>query len=320
MARRMLLLMVLAAFGLGSCSGSGAGPTQNTSGTPTASGGGGPTARPAQPTPNGSASAAAACALLTLDEAAGALGTSPLTATESGADPSSSSYSIGPGDEALRLDILRNGAETQYQGFVDAGSSESVDGVGDKALFERGTRRLLFIAGGALVYVFPRYVGSADRALAASTAIGKIIAARLTTGTVPPALVKTPPPVVSAKTACDLLSAEEAAAVLGNGPMRVDANANALQFCTYAVASTGEVVLSTYLQRTGGGDAFAGFESSLTTDPVSGIGAKAIFEASTGILFVLQGDAVFNVNVFGVAPAAARSQDEALARVMLTHL
>ena len=235
-------------------------------------------------------------------------------------DPAACSYQLPTGEEALVVNVLRNGAESQYKSFVDNGSGEEVDGVGDKALYERSTRRLVFVAGGRFVSVFSRYIGGADAALEATTAMGKIIASRLTTGSVASGLAATPPPVATAKAACDLLSAAEATVALGLGTLKADSN-GAPQFCYYSLPS-GEVVLSTYLQRTGGSGAWGGLESSLTTDPVSGLGEKAMFEPSTNILFVLKGDSIFNVNVLtvGLEAAAALDQDRKLARIMLTHL
>jgi hypothetical protein len=260
-----------------------------------------------------------ACALLTGDEAGGAIHTQALTPTGTTGDPAHCSYALPDGEEALVIDVMRNGAQTQYQGFVDAGTAEDVSGVGDRALYERGTRRLVFMVGDVLVYVFPRYVNGADAALEADTAIGKVIAARLTTGAVPTGLAATPPPLVSAETACDLLSADEASGVMGQ-QLKSEGNPAVAQFCTYSVVSSGEVVLTTYLQRVGGSDTWPGLEGSLTTEPVSGLGEKAMFEPSTSILFVLQGDAILNVNVFGRSPADALALDRQLAEIALTHL
>ena len=263
-----------------------------------------------------------ACSLLTGDEAGGALHLAALSGSGTAGDPASCSYRLGDGEEALVINVLRNGAQAQYQGFIDNGFAEDVSGVGDKALYERGTRRLLFMVGEVLVYVFPRYINGADEALEASTAIGRIIAARLTTGAVPSGLAATPPPVASAQTACDLMSAEEAAGALGLGPLKADANEFAPQFCTYSLVSTGEVVISAYLQRTGGSDAWSGLESSMTADPVSGLGEKAMFDPSTNTLFALQGDSILSayVTTLGLSPADALDQDRRLAEIMLTHL
>jgi hypothetical protein len=126
--------------------------------------------------------------------------------------------------------------------------------------------------------------------------------------------------VISAETACDLLSAEEAAGVIGKGPMEAQANEFAPQFCTYAILSSGEVVLSTYLDAKGGQAAWQTFTGSLTTEPVDGLGQAALFEPSTGILFALQGDSVLNVNVFGQSPEAALELDRQLMEIMLGHL
>ncbi len=110
--------------------------------------------------------------------------------------------------------------------------------------------------------------------------------------------------------------------MLGQGSLKAEANEFAQQFCSYGIVSTGEIVISTYFKRSGGSDAWASLVGSLTTDPVSGLGEKAVFEPSTNILFVLQGDSILNVYVTtgGLDPATALDQDSQLARIMLTHL
>ena len=334
MARRLAFCVsLLATVALAACGG---GTTSAPSAVPSSLAGGG-TTRPAAASAAGGGGATAAataqpgavggaaalndpCGLLTVAEAAGAMGTDPLTSSGTAGDPATCSYTLGDGEEALAIDVLRNGAAAQYQSFVDNGSAEDVSGIGDAALYERGTRRLLFKVSDLLIYVFPRYVNGADAALGAATAMAKIIAARLTTGSVPPELQITAPPIISAETACDLLSADEAASVLAKGPMSAQGNQFTPQFCTYAIVSSGEVVLSTFFQPKGGAATFAGIEGSGTTDPVSGLGDKAMFEPGTGILFVLKGDTLLNVNVFGQEPAATLDLDRQLAEVMLTHL
>jgi hypothetical protein len=261
-----------------------------------------------------------ACAQLTVAEAAGAMSSDPLTSTATTGDPSNCRYRLADGEEALVVDYIVNGATPQYEAFVSAGSAEEVAGVGDRARYERGTRRLVMMTGGVFVSIFPRYVNGTDDALEASSAMGKIIAARLTTGSVPPGLQVTAPPVIAATNACDLLSADEAAGVIGKGPMTVQPSSSTPQFCSYAVTSSGEVLVSVYLDAKGGRSAWNTFTGSLSTEPVSGLGDQALFEPSTGILFALKGDSLLNVNVFGVPPDQALAPDRRLMEIMLRHL
>ena len=86
--------------------------------------------------------------------------------------------------------------------------------------------------------------------------------------------------------------------MLGLGPMAEQANEFTPQFCTYAIAS-GDVVVSRFLQRKDGIAAWPGYESSMTTELVAGLGDKAMFEPTSGILLVLSGDTIVNVTVFG---------------------
>ena len=123
-----------------------------------------------------------------------------------------------------------------------------------------------------------------------------------------------------ADTACDLLSTDEAAAILAKGPLSATPNQFAPQFCPYAIVATGEVVLSTYFQPKGGAATFAGIQGTATTDPVSGLGDKAMFEPGSGILYVLKGDTLLNANLFGQGPTETLAQDTKLVEVMLSHL
>ena len=319
MTRRSITLAILMVV-LAACGG-GTGPTQ-VPGATAAGGGGTPTGAPVATTPGGGESGTDVCALLTVDEAAGAMGTGPLTAAartlDARYDVVSCAYTLADAEEALRVDY--QGKEAVFN--TEVGNGDEVSGVGDRAIFDRGSRILRILVGSAVVGVFPRYVGGADAAQAAATTIGKIIAARLTTGTVPPDAQVTAAPVVSANSACDLLSADEAASVLDKGAMTAAGNEVTPQFCTYSIASSGEVIATTFFQKQGGTTSWGMFEASMTTDPVAGLGEKAMFEPSTNILFVLQGDTIFNVNVLtvGISGADALAQGTELAQIMLTHL
>jgi hypothetical protein len=319
MARRLAILVAVIALSLVACSGNSAVGQTNAPG-PTSGTGGGPTGGP-NATPGGAGGGVFdPCAQLTVDEAAGAMGTDPLSAEPTTGDPATCRYKLGGGEEALVVDYLANGASAQFQAYIDNGSAEPVSGVGDRALYESGTRRLVFMAGEQFVVVYPRYVNATNDALVAATAMGKIIAARMTTGSIPPGLQITAPPAISADDACDLLSGDEAAGVMAKGPMKAEGNPATPQFCTYSLASTSEVLFTVYLDAKGGRSAWDMFAGSLVTEPVSGLGEQAMFEPSTGILFALKGDSVLNVNVYGSSPQESLDLDRRLMEIMLGHL
>jgi len=322
MARRFAVLVSALALVVGACGGSGPGTATQAPGATSGGGGGGGGGATGGPnaTPGGQARAIEACAQLTVTEAAAAMESEALTAAATSGDPANCRYKLASGEEALVVDYIVSGASTQYQAFIDAGSTEEAPGVGERARFERGTRRLVMMAGGVFVSVFPRYVNGTDDALAAASAMGKIIAARLTTGSVPPGVQISAAPVVSAKSACDLLTGAEAAGVMGKGPMVAKPNASTPQFCTYALSSSGEELLSVYLDAKGGRAAWTSFTASLATEPVSGLGDQALFESSTGILFALKGDSILNVNVYGLSPEQTLPLDRRLMEIMLRHL
>jgi hypothetical protein len=222
-------------------------------------------------------------------------------------------YSQADGTEVLRLDVFRSGAAAFFQSFVDAGSGETVSGLGDRAYYEPGTRRLLAVTGDVAIMLNPGpFVGDVDL-----NGMGQIVIARLNGGS---AAQITAPPVVSAETACDLLSADEAAAVLGKGPVSASANEFAPQLCTYGVTSSGEVVAATFFQARGGFEGWSGYEANYSPEPIDGLGDKAFFDASNSVVFVLKGDSVFSVGVFGAAADDVLPLCRQLAEVMLGHL
>jgi hypothetical protein len=321
MARRLAILLATVALAFSACGGTPSGAQTAAPGATTGGGGGGTGTAGPNATAGGPAGRAVdPCAQLTVTEAAAVMDTDALTAKGTSGDPANCRYNLANGEEALVVDYVVGNASAQYDAFVSAGSTEEVAGVGDRARYEGGTRRLVMMAGGVFVSVFPRYVNGADDAQAAASAMGKIIAARLTTGSVPSGLQVTAPPLVSAKTACDLLSGAEAAGVVGKGPMEAKPNASTPQFCTYALSSSGEELLSVYLDAKGGRTAWDSFTGSLSTEPVSGLGDQALFESSTGILFVLKGDSVVNVNVYGLDSQQTLALDRRLMEIMLRHL
>ena len=121
--------------------------------------------------------------------------------------------------------------------------------------------------------------------------------------------------------ACGLITGAEAATALGTAELTSVGGAVGPQtYCDYRTAS-GEAVFTTYMQP-GAEQLWGVFESSLTTDPVSGIGDKAMFEPSTKILFVLKSGTFFNVYVatVGLSEAEALEQAKKLAQVMVGRL
>ena len=127
--------------------------------------------------------------------------------------------------------------------------------------------------------------------------------------------------VGTATSACELLTVEEAAGSLGTGPLTATPGSLAGQsFCDYRTAA-GEAVLTSYMQP-GAAQLWGIWESSLQTDPVTGIGDKAMYEPSTKLLFVLKGDTFFNVYVADVTldAAAALEKEKALAQIMVAKI
>ena len=136
MTRRLALCVsLLASIFMAACGGSNPSTPGAVPGSPTSSGTARPTAAASVgavgTTTTGTAAATAQpgagdggaaqkdpCGMLTVAEAAGAMDTAPLTAKGTPGDPAKCSYALGDGEEALVIDVLRNGAATQYQAFV----------------------------------------------------------------------------------------------------------------------------------------------------------------------------------------------------------
>ncbi len=264
------------------------------------------------------------CALLTVDEAGGALNSPPLETSSEAGNPGHCSYTR-PGEDrpTLSVDVSvgnLEGRRDQLDELLAAGGYEEVAGVGDRAVSRYG--EMMFLVGDRGIEVAADWGGNLNDHEAVIL-IGKIITARLTKGTVPPELKVTAPPVLNAKHACELLSAAEAETALGLSGLTATGNdfgaEFAPEFCTYTRAN-GEVVLSIYFEPRRGYDTWESLVAGMTTDPVAGIGDKAAFESYTGKLFVLNGDTILFANVVTTSGDNALAIDRQLMEVMLTHL
>jgi len=322
MLRRLAAVAMATAFALTACGGGTVipGSTQGPGSLATLGGPAGGTAGPGA-TAGGSGGGslpADVCSLLTVDEVRGALVTDPLTVESTAGDPAKCDYWLAKDDLALELTVITRNGPAQFQALVDANLQEPVSGLGDGAQYDSGGRRLAFLTSGHYVNLRAAYASDSESTLKALTLLAKIIIARLTTGTVPPELLVTAPPNISANTGCDLLSADEAASILAKGRMASTSTTPAL--CTYSLASSGEVLVSVYLKRKEASTAWPSMIASLTVDPVTGLGDDARFESSSGILYVLKGDSYFTVNVFSQDPGTVLDADKRLAVIMLGNL
>jgi len=246
-----------------------------------------------------------------------------ITPTPTVDDPAACSYDLADAGGVVSVIFQRYGAQTAFHYNVEQDhSGEQLADIGESAYyFADGNLR--FLMNDLYVNLTAGYAGNSQNhedSRAGTIAMAKIVAARLAGTSLPPELQITAPPVVNAESACDLLTAEEAASVLNKGAMTATANESVPAYCTYSLASSQEVLASTYFKPTNGIEFYGQMESSMTTDPVSGVGDKAMFEPSTGILYVLKDDSFFNVNVFGSDPADALERDQDLAQLMLSHL
>ena len=311
MARRTFLACVLlAAVAVGACGAA------NPGGQPGASTGSGETPRPAS---SGGVASADPCSLLSADEVWAIMNSDPLVAAAN--SPISCVYSVKDvGGGAAKITWETSGGEATLKSVRTNPSFEVVDGIGDEAL--RDGEHLIFPLGDQVFEVPPQW-GSEQEREAQAIVMAKVIIARVTGQAVPEGLIPTPPPVLSTKDPCKLLSGEEAGTVLGTGPLTAVNNdtgaTNQPLFCYYNLAD-GSPAVATYLDPKGGFDEFDTLVGAFETQPIEGLGDKAVFEAFEGKLYVLKGDTIFTVNAYTVPPDAALDVDRQLMEIILSHL
>jgi hypothetical protein len=260
------------------------------------------------------------CSFLTGSEATGALHSLPLVATP-GEVPQDCVYlSAGetpPG--AVMIETLRSeNPETAFNQWKGE-AAEEVPGVGDAAAVN-GSQFTLRV-GNLIVHIGVRW-GTNDADHASAILIGKIIAARLTTGSVPAELQVTPPPTVKAQHACDLMTAAEAGAVLHIDGLEAAKNENLKAFCYYTVTATGEVVATVYFDGLGGQPAWDSMVGTLDAVAEDGVADQARWDEFGTTLYFLKGDAMMDVAVsrFDVDGKTALDIARELAKLMLAHL
>jgi hypothetical protein len=259
------------------------------------------------------------CSLLTVVEVGSALSTDPLTTSLEAGDPATCRYSLAANDLALKTVVQVAGAASRFKELVDQGLLEPVAGVGDAALYDSGDRRLYLMVGERLIILEAVYASDTYTTLKALTVLGKLVTARLTSGVIPPEAQLTARPVITADESCDLLTAEEAAPVVGKGPLTKSASEFTTDFCYFTTAG-GEVALTTYFHAKLGTSEWPDLVGNMESDPVAGLGNEAAFEPGTGTLYVLSGDTILDVVVFGLEPDDALARDRTLMEIMLGHL
>lgn len=258
------------------------------------------------------------CSLLTVVEVSSALSTDPLTATGTSGtsgDGAKCTYWIGPDDPALKAEVITKGAITYFRSQHHE-LQEAISGVGDEAFYDSGDRAVFVLVGETYVALTAIYASDSNTTRDALTTLAKLVVARLTNGDIPPEAQLTARPVITADESCDLLSAEEAASVVGQ-PLTKSASEFTTDFC-YFTAASGEVAMTTYFHAKLGIAAWDDIVANMDSEPIAGIGNQAAYEASTGTLYVLSGDTVLNVVVYNLTDALGK--DRQLMEIMLLNL
>ena len=291
-----LTLVLLAACG-GSAGGPGGQGTPAASSDVAATAGSGST--PGGGTGGGTGTTGDACSLVTVDEARGAEQLPSQQTLTPASDGASCAFMLSDGTAAMTILVEWTGG-TKRLATYDTSTYEPISGVGDQAFYDNPSTNLLMLVGDALVTIHSEWVQQADPAKVALSGLGRIVASRLTTGRVPAELEITPPPVVNAGSACDLLTADALAAIVKQGAMASSGDPNLPQYCYFTIASTGVQAVSIRLQAHAGADAWDSNIAGMQTDPVSGIGDKAAWSSFDQSLMILQHESIIQVTVLGL--------------------
>jgi len=306
---------------LAACGGSGApGGARATATTPGASSGG-TVATPAADATSGGGPTAEVCGLLTLDEVRGAeqIASSDTVTTSSTGDDCT--YVTSDGSPVLMVLLARTGGARQLKTY-DTTDFETISGVGDEAYFQGSSSILWMLVGDSLVNLHSGRVQNVDQARIATSGMGRIIAARLTAGAVSAEIEITAPPVLNAGSACDLVTADALAAIVGQGTLTSSGDPNLPQLCYFTLASSGVQAVSIRFQAHSGPAAWDSTIAASETTTVSGLGDKAAWDDFDQSLFVLRGDSIIQVTVLGLNldSDAAQAMARAIARAAVGNL
>jgi hypothetical protein len=282
----------------------------------------------------GDASLSAPCSLLTEAEVAGGshlLDTDlPLAITPQTGDPAYCEYTFSDKTPILKFAIRQNGAADAYQKALDPATDQAVADMGDKAQYA-GDGVLKFLTGPYFVNLDAHYAGEyythgdyyqTGVDLDKTVLLAKIIESRLRTGSVPAALEITAPPALQAHAGCDLLSADEAAGIVGKGAMTTSVNESVPNYCYYSIASSSEPSFNIYFKPYDGQKFFASEQETVQAQPVSGIGDKAMYDSFSQKLHVLKGDSVIVVSIddLSMSPDDAQDLAQQIAAKVLPNL
>lgn len=92
-----------------------------------------------------------ACTLITVDEAARVMSASGVKAEPSSGDPAYCTYRDGTGNPVVATAYMKSGAAAVFAAL--AGSSQSVPGLGERALWEPNSAALMILKGGTVLSI-----------------------------------------------------------------------------------------------------------------------------------------------------------------------
>jgi hypothetical protein len=95
--------------------------------------------------------------------------------------------------------------------------------------------------------------------------------------------------------ACELVTAAEAAQIMGLASTTTMATPGDVSYCLYGDPSGGAAAATSFMSR-GGSGAFTVWKTSAGVQQIDGLGDDAVFDPSSATLLMLKGDAIFSVS------------------------
>jgi hypothetical protein len=111
-----------------------------------------------------------------------------------------------------------------------------------------------------------------------------------------------------AAAACDLITADEAASVMGVDSLESQPTPGDTSYCTYSGADATTLVATSF-NASNASDIMAAFGGQAGVTEVSGIGDQALWDSNSATLFVAKGDAIIGITVGDGSMDLAQRQD-----------
>lgn len=108
--------------------------------------------------------------------------------------------------------------------------------------------------------------------------------------------------------ACELITADEAASVMGVDSLTSESTPGDTSYCTYSGADATTLVATSF-NASNASDIIAAYGGQAGVTEVSGIGDQALWDSNSATLFVAKGDAIIGITVGDGSMDLAQRQD-----------